>query len=66
MSTIELIEQAIQLEREAQETYKNGAAEAGDAETRALFEQLARWEAGHEQLLRERLATVKMMKTEKT
>lgn len=63
MSLIELIEQAIADEQAAQERYKQGAAEATDAETRSFFEQLIRWEEGHERMLRDRLATLKMMKS---
>ena len=62
MNAIELIESAILAEQEAQRMYKEGAAQAEDAETRALFEQLAHWEIGHETMLRDRLATLKLIK----
>lgn len=62
MDAVKLIENAISLEHEAHIRYKEGAAEADDAETRSLFEQLAQWEEGHEQLLKDRLATLKMMR----
>jgi len=62
MDAITLIETAIKLEHEAHLRYKKGAAEADDAETRTLFEQLAHWEEGHEDMLKERLATLKMMR----
>lgn len=62
MDAIKLIESAIVAEQEAQRMYKEGAAVAEDAETRALFEQLANWEVGHETMLRDRLSTLKLMK----
>ena len=62
MDAVGLIEQAIQLEHEAHMRYTKGAAEADDPETRTLFEQLAHWEEGHEAMLKERLATLKMMR----
>lgn len=62
MDATKLIETAIQLEHEAHQRYAKGAAEADDAETRTLFEQLAHWEEGHEDMLKERLATLKMMR----
>lgn len=57
-----LIADAIRLEHEAHLRYVKGAAEADDADTHTLFEQLAHWEEGHEAMLKERLATVKMMR----
>ncbi len=65
MDAIKLIEEAIALESEAHKRYKTGATDADDAETRSLFEQLASWEEGHEAILKDRLATLKMMKDSK-
>lgn len=62
-ATIKLIEEAIEAEIAARQRYEKGAKQAEDPETRALFEQLAHWEEGHEQMLRDRLATVKMLKS---
>jgi len=62
MDAVTLIEDAIKLEHQAHLRYTKGAAEADDANTRTLFEQLAHWEEGHEAMLKERLATVKMMR----
>ena len=62
MDAIKLIEEAINAEQVAHERYKGGAAIAEDAETRSMFEQLAKWEEGHKSMLQERLATLKMMK----
>ncbi len=65
MDPIELIEEAIKAEEVARERYKDGTAIAEDPETRSMFEQLAKWEEGHKQMLQERLATLKMMKGSK-
>lgn len=62
-STIKLIEEAIEAEKLARQRYQRGAQQAEDPETRALFEQLAHWEEGHEQMLKDRLATIKMLKS---
>lgn len=62
MDAIKLIEEAINAEEVAYERYKAGAAGADDAETRLMFEQLAKWELGHKALLQDRLAALKMMK----
>jgi rubrerythrin len=62
MDAIKLIEEAIEAEEAAEERYKTGAKIADDPETRSMFEQLAEWEDGHKSMLKERLATLKMMK----
>jgi len=62
MDVIKILEEAIVAERAAQKMYKQGVESAEDAETRALFEQLTNWEQGHERLLKDRLATLKLMK----
>ena len=62
MDLIKLMEDAIENERQAQETYRQGAEAAEDPETRSLFEQLVQMETGHERLLRDRLATLKLIK----
>ncbi len=62
MDAIELIEQAIENERLAAQRYREGAGSADDPETRSMFEQLARWEQDHERVLRERLATLKLIR----
>jgi rubrerythrin len=62
LDAIKLIEEAIASEQTAQERYKKGAVDADDPETRSLFEQLAGWEDSHQALLKERLATLKMMR----
>lgn len=62
MDVIKLIEEAIENEKAAAERYRQGAQEAGDPETRSMFEQLVKWEEGHEQLLKDRLATLKLIR----
>lgn len=62
MDVIKLIEDAIAAEQEAVETYKKGAQLAEDPETRTFFEQLVGWEEEHERILKERLATLKLIK----
>ena len=59
---IKRIESAIEDERQAQIDYKNAAEMAEDPETRAFFEQLVKDEAGHEKILKRRLAALKLMK----
>jgi rubrerythrin len=56
------MEQAIENEQSAREMYRKGAEAAEDPETRSIFEQLARWEEDHERILRERLATLKLIR----
>ncbi|MBK5225137.1 MAG: rubrerythrin [Thermoleophilia bacterium] len=62
MDVIKLMEKAIENERQARDMYHEGAAAAEDPETRSIFEQLARWEEDHERILRERLATLRLIK----
>lgn len=62
MDVIKLIEDAIKAEQEAVETYKRGAEMADDPEMRTFFEQLVGWEKEHERILKERLATLKLIK----
>lgn len=62
MDVIKLIEDAIENERKAAETYRRGAEMAEDPETRTFFEQLVKWEQEHERILRDRLATLKLIK----
>jgi len=62
LSIFDILEEAIVLEQDAVRRYRLGVDAAEDAETRALFEQLIRWEEGHETLLRERLATLRLIK----
>ncbi len=62
MDVIKLMEEAIEDERRAQEKYRQGTEAAEDPETRSLFEQLAHMEVGHERLLRERLAALKLIR----
>lgn len=57
------LEKAIEAEKKAQQSYKDAIELAEDAETRALFEQLVRWESDHETLLRNRLETLKMLRS---
>lgn len=64
MDVIKLIEDAIAAEQEAVATYKKGAELAEDPETRTFFEQLVGWEEEHERILKERLATLKLIKNE--
>ncbi len=59
---IKRIEAAIRDEQQAQEDYKKSAEMAEDPETRAFFEQLVKDEAGHEKILKRRLAALKLMK----
>ncbi len=64
MDMIQLIEEAIEDERRAAEKYRMGAEIAEDPETRTFFEQLVSWEQGHERILRDRLAALKLLKDE--
>lgn len=57
------LQQAIESEREARHRYTEGAENAPDAETRALFQQLARWEEEHERLLTDRLIAVRLLRS---
>lgn len=65
MDLIQLIEQAIENEREAAAMYRQGADQAEDPETRTFFEQLVKWEQEHERILRDRLATLKLIRGQK-
>ncbi len=62
MDLIELIEEAIEDEKRAAEKYRRGAEMAEDPETRSFFEQLVTWEQGHERVLRDRLAALKLIR----
>lgn len=62
MDLIKLIEEAIENEKEAAQMYQKGAEAADDPETRTFFEQLVKWEQEHERILRDRLATLKMLR----
>ncbi len=61
MEVIEILEGAIEGERASKEKYLKLASEATDPETRAILEQLARDEEGHEQTLKKRLAAIRLM-----
>jgi rubrerythrin len=62
LDVIKLIEEAIEYERRAADQYRKGAEIAEDPETRTLFEQLIKWEEDHERILRDRLATLKLIR----
>ncbi len=62
---IEIMQKAIDNEGEAQKMYRMGAEQAEDPETRSLFEQLANMEQAHERMLRDRLATLKLIRGNK-
>jgi rubrerythrin len=64
LELIKLIEEAIEDEKKAAEKYRRGAELAGDPETRSFFEQLVNWEEGHERVLRDRLAALKLIRGE--
>lgn len=64
MDLTQLIEEAIEDEKRAAEKYRLGAELAEDPETRSFFEQLVSWEQGHERILRDRLAALKLLKNE--
>lgn len=64
MDLIQLIEEAIEDEKRAAEKYRLGSEMAEDPETRTFFEQLVSWEQGHERILRDRLAALKLLKNE--
>ena len=61
MNLIEILESALEGEIESKEKYLKLAKEATDPETRAALEQLAQDEGGHAQVLRERLAAIRLM-----
>lgn len=65
MDLIKLIEKAIENEKAAAVMYGEGAASADDPETRAFFEQLVKWEQEHERILRDRLATLKLIRKQR-
>jgi rubrerythrin len=62
MDIIEILEGAIEGEKNAREKYLKLAREAEDPETRAVLEQLAMDEQGHENALKDRLAAVRLMR----
>ncbi len=62
MDVIKIIEEAIEYEQISAKKYRQGAEAAEDPETRTLFEQLIRWEEDHERMLKERLATLKLLR----
>ena len=59
---IKILESAIEYEKKSADLYREGAAAAEDPETRTLFEQLVRWEQDHERMLKDRLATLRMIR----
>lgn len=61
MNTKEALELAIEEELKARERYKELAKQAGDPETRLMFEQLAREEDNHYKRLSDRLKAIKLM-----
>ncbi len=61
MGVIEILEGAIEGEKNTREKYLKLAGDATDPETRAILEQLALDEEGHEQILKERLAAIRLM-----
>ncbi len=60
---IRVLEEAIESEKGAQERYRRAIEKATDPEIRIFFEQLIRDEERHEELLRERLKTLKFLKS---
>jgi len=62
MKIKEALELAIKQEEKAQEKYSELAREAEDAETRLLFEQLAKEEEAHQRRLSDRLKAIKLLK----
>lgn len=61
MTIREALEWAIKDEQKARQQYQHMAREAEDAETRLLFEQLAREEESHLKRLTDRLKAIKLM-----
>lgn len=61
MEIIEALEMAIKEEAMAADRYRQMSKEAEDAETRLLFEQLAREEDTHHKRLKERLKALRLM-----
>ena len=62
MDIEQAIEEAIQEELDAQVKYRAAAASSPDAQTRLMFEQMAREEEMHEKRLRDRLRALKLIK----
>lgn len=62
MDIVQAIEEAIQEEVDAQHKYRAAASAASDAQTRLMFEQMAREEEMHEKRLRDRLKALKLIK----
>lgn len=60
MDLIKILEEAMMDEKRDLEHYKKLAMEAGDPESRAVFETLARDEEKHYQALKERLLALKL------
>lgn len=63
MDAVDLLQEAIDAETKAHERYRSGAEQAEDPETRALFEELARDEAGHRDKLTQRLKSLKLLRS---
>ena len=62
MDILQILKEAIDEERTSRAKYVKLAMEASDPETRAVLEQLARDEADHEKILKERVAALRLMK----
>jgi len=56
---LEVLEEAIRLEREAVERYRHGKELSSQEEVKQMFEKLAQDEEGHERILRERYGQIK-------
>lgn len=56
---LDVLEEAIKLEREAVDRYRHGMELASEEEIRQMFERLALDEEGHEKILKERYAQIK-------
>ena len=61
MTSREALEIAIEDEEKARERYRELAKQAGDPETRLLFEQLAREEDVHGKRLADKLRAIKLL-----
>ncbi len=49
---------ALSLERDFHTFYENAAAKIGDSEGKRVLQELARWEQGHEEMIREQLESL--------
>lgn len=60
MDVLEILKQVLEDEKAGAERYRKLAEEVSDAESKAIFESLAREEENHYRMVRERMTTIKL------